>query len=54
MLKIYGEALHHHYKATDSALIYALDHVDRFFGVNINDTYWTRYAIQFATVPPDV
>jgi hypothetical protein len=54
MLKIYGEALDHSYKATDSALIYALDHVYRFFGVNINDIYWTHYATQFAAFPPNV
>jgi hypothetical protein len=53
MLKIHGEALDHLYKATDSALIYTLDHVDRFFGVNINDIYWTRYVSQFAGVLAD-
>jgi hypothetical protein len=51
MLKIHGEALDARYKATDRALIYALDHVDRFFGVTINDIYWNRYVFQFAGVP---
>jgi hypothetical protein len=51
MLKIHGEAIDARYKATDRALIYALDHVDRFFGVTINDIYWNRYVFQFAGVP---
>jgi hypothetical protein len=53
MLKIHGEELDLCYKAIDSALIYALDHVDRFFGVNINDIYWTRYVLQFGGAPAD-
>jgi hypothetical protein len=53
MLKINRKALDAHYKATDSALIYALDHVDRFFGVNINNIYWTLYVFQFAVVAAD-
>jgi hypothetical protein len=53
MLKIYGEALDHRYKDTDSAITYALDHVDMFFVVNITNIYWTRYATQFAAVPSD-
>lgn len=36
-LKIYGEALDAPYKAKDSALIYALDYVDRYLGVDILD-----------------
>jgi len=45
-ITIYGETLDAQYKAKDSALIYALDYVDRFLNINIIDVNYSTYLMR--------
>jgi len=45
-ITIYGETLDAPYKAKDSALIYALDYVDRFLNINIIDVNYSTYLMR--------
>lgn len=51
-VRIYGETVDRPYKAKDSALIYALDYVDRYLGINILDINYSAYLMARHNVPP--
>jgi len=49
-MTIYGETLDANYKAKDSALIYALDYVDRYLNINIIDVNYSTYLMRVCGV----
>ena len=52
-MEIHGETLDRPHRAKDSALIYALDYIDRFLGINIIDLSHVRYLLMSHGAPDD-